>query len=286
MDHQVAPSGSTYRRMTEQDLEAAHRLSQLVRWPHRLQDWQFNHRLGIGYMAEIGETVVGTILYWNHGTEFASLGMVIVHPGWQGKGIGRKLMALAMDELGKRNTILMATEAGMPLYQGLGFEAVGAIHQHQASAFRSEQVALQAGERIRPLGAGDGAQLAALYARAAGMPRDTVLATLMEVSECVVIDRDDELIGFAMLRPYGRGHLIGPLIAPDAERAKALIRHWTGIYTGSFVRIDVPAASGLSPWLDELGLPQVDTVVTMVRGEAPPDDKAMQVFALVNQAIG
>jgi predicted N-acetyltransferase YhbS len=286
VDQQISPNGIAYRRMTERDLEAAHRLSQAVCWPHRLKDWQLVQRLGGGYIAECGDAVIGTAMCWSHGTEFASVGMVIVSPDWQGRGIGRKLMKMTLDELGKRNVFLNSTESGQPLYQGMGFEAVDSIHQHQGSVFKSKLIALQPGERIRPLGARDGAKLAALGARAAGMPRGTVMAALQEVAECVVIDRYDELVGCAMLRRFGHGYLIGPVIAADAEHAKALIAHWAGTYAGSFVRVDVSAAGGLSGWLDELGLTRVDTVVTMVRGEAPLADASMRQFAIINQALG
>lgn len=286
MDQQVALTRVEYRRMNEHDLEGAHRLSQALRWPHRLQDWKLIYKLGMGYVAEADGNVVGTIMCWSHGTEFASIGMVIVDPDWQGRGIGRKLMAMAMAELGKRSVLLFATASGKPLYDRLGFTQVGSIAQHQGSVFRPTLMALPSGERIRPLGARDGAKLAALCARAVGMPRATVLSSLMEVAECVVIDRYDEMIGCAMLRRFGHGYAIGPVIAPDIERAKALISHWTGTYAGAFVRIDVPAASGLGPWLDEQGVLQVDTVTIMVKGEPPLGDPAMRQFAIINQALG
>ena len=286
MDQQISPNGIAYRRMTEADLEGALQLSQAVRWPHRLKDWQLVQRLGGGYVAESGDAVIGTAMCWSHGTDFASVGMVIVSPDWQGKGIGRTLMNMTMDELGKRNVLLNATETGQELYQALGFAPHDTIHQHQGSVFKSRLIALQPGERIRPLGARDGVKLAALCARAAGMPRGTVLAALMEVAECVVIDRYDELVGCAMLRRFGHGYLIGPVIAADAEHAKALIAHWAGTYAGSFVRVDVSVAGGLSAWLDEMGLTQVDTVVTMVRGEAPLADAKMRQFAIISQALG
>lgn len=286
MDQQVARIGITYRRMTEDDLEAANRLSHSVRWPHRLQDWQFVHRLGTGYVADTGKTLVGSVMCWRHGADYATLGMLIVHPEWRRKGIGRELIARAMGDLGTRNVSLMATGSGNALHQGLGFEAADAIHHHQGSAFCPKLIALPPGERIRPLGMRDHAELAALYERAAGMPRAAVMAALMELAECVVIDRDDELLGCAVLRRYGHGYSIGPVLAPDAERAKALISHWAGTYTGAFVRIDVPAAAGLSSWLDDLGLLQVDTVVTMVRGAPARPAGALKVFAIVNQSLG
>jgi hypothetical protein len=118
------------------------------------------------------------------------------------------------------------------------------------------------------------------------MPRATVLAAMLEVAEGVVIDRYDEVTGVAMLRRFGHGYAIGPVIAPDIDRAKALISHWTGTYGGAFLRIDVSGASGLSPWLTELGLVQVDSVLAMARGEPPRHDPGVRLFAIVNQALG
>jgi predicted N-acetyltransferase YhbS len=275
-----------YRRMSEHDIDAAHKLSMSVRWPHRADDWRLVHRLGTGFVAENEDGIVGTALCWSHGAQVGSIGMVIVSRDWQGKGIGRKLMSMAMSELGKRDVLLHATESGIGLYQRLGFESIGAIHQHQGTVFQPPLIALPPGERIRPLGARDGARLAALGARASGMPRATVLAALQGVAEGVAIDRYDEVIGFAMLRRFGHGYAIGPVIAPDIERAKALISHWAGTYADSFVRIDVPAASGLGDWLNGLGLIQVDSVMGMVRGEAPLPDANLRQFAIINQALG
>jgi hypothetical protein len=64
MTTQTIATAITYRRMTESDLAGAHVLSQAVRWPHRLEDWQFVLRLGIGFVAVEGDTVVGTALCW------------------------------------------------------------------------------------------------------------------------------------------------------------------------------------------------------------------------------
>lgn len=286
MDRPITPIGINYRRMTESDLDAAHRLSQQVRWPHQRKDWQFVLEIGTGYVAEAGGELIGSAMCWQHGPQFASLGMVIVSPGWQGKGIARKLTAMAIDDLGARTVFLNGTAAGQALYEEMGFRATGTIRQHQGSVFKSKLIALKAGERIRPLGARDGAKLVELGARALGMPRGQVLAALMESAECVVIDRDDELLGCAIMRRFGHGYAIGPVIAADAERAKALIAHWAGSYAGSFVRVDVNDDGALSPWLDEIGLTQVDTVTTMMRGAPPAGDTAMRQFAIVSQALG
>lgn len=274
-----------YRRMMEGDLPAAHALSQAVRWPHRLEDWQFVHRLGTGFVAECEGRVAGTALCWAFGSDHGSLGMVIVSPDAQGKGIGRELMDRVLQELGGRSTLLNATLAGQPLYERLGFVATGHVHQHQGTVFEPGMAVPPAGERIRPIGASDGPKLARLASRALGMPRATVLDALRKAADGVVIDSGGEPVGFAFQRRFGRGYAIGPVVAPDAERARALIGHWLGVRAGAFVRIDVHESSGLSPWLAELGLEHVDTVITMVRGESPHADEAVRQFAILNQAL-
>jgi hypothetical protein len=94
------------------------------------------------------------------------------------------------------------------------------------------------------------------------------------------------VLGFALFRRFGRGHVIGPVVAPDAGRATALVGHWVAMHPGTFLRIDVPGSSGLGDWLDSIGLRKVDTVVTMVKGTPPARDDGVRSFAIVSQALG
>nr|WP_249170974.1 GNAT family N-acetyltransferase [Burkholderia vietnamiensis] len=267
-------------------MNAAHRLSEAVKWPHRAEDWRFAFQLGGGFVAEDESGVVGTALGWRFDDACASLGMVIVSPEQQGRGIGRELLARVIDSLGARTIFLHATPSGEPLYVKFGFAAIGTIDQHQGAAFQPPLISLPPGERLRPLGVNDGPRLAALASRAAGHARGTVIDALLDVANGIALDRDGELLGFALFRRFGRGHVIGPVIAPDALRAQALISHWLALHEGMFVRLDVPGDSGLSDWLQGLGLPRVDTVVAMARGAAPERDPALRAFAIVNQALG
>ena len=68
----------TYRPIHEDDIPAAHALTQAVRWPHRIEDWEAVVRLGTGFAAEEHGAVVGTALWSVQGEHQASLGMVPV----------------------------------------------------------------------------------------------------------------------------------------------------------------------------------------------------------------
>ncbi|MDX5376616.1 MAG: GNAT family N-acetyltransferase [Halomonas sp.] len=276
----------TYRRMLESDLPAAHRLSQAVRWPHRLEDWQFVHRLGEGFVAERSGEVIGTAMCWSHGSDYATLGMIIVSPEAQGKGIGRVLMESILDLIGDRHTLLFATPEGQPLYERLGFEAIGTVHQHRGTVVKPTVVAPPPGERIRPMGMNDRARVFELAAAGTGMPRASVLNELLQAADGVVLDNQGELTGFALMRRFGHGYVIGPVVASSPERAKAMISDWVGARADSFIRIDVHDSGQLSPWLQELGLPRAESVVAMVKGVAPEPVPGMQQFAIINQALG
>jgi GNAT superfamily N-acetyltransferase len=286
MSDQNASNGIRYRGMAEGDIPAAHKLSIAVLWPHRLQDWKFVYEVGAGIVAEDDSGIVGTVMCCAHGSDYASLGMMIVSPERQGQGIGRQLVSRMLKEFGNRTVLLHGTHEGVPLCESLGFTQIGTVHTHQGSVFRAPIVPLGEGERIRPVSSRDEAALTELASRATGVPRRTVIKHLLNVADCVAIDLYDELIGFAACRKFGHGYVIGPVVAPDLGRAKALIAHWAGTYAGAFVRVDVPGRFALSPWLTEMGMVQVEkTVPAMARGEPPRPDPAMTQYALLSQAI-
>ncbi|AFT89150.1 GNAT family N-acetyltransferase [Paraburkholderia phenoliruptrix] len=286
------PDSITYRRFTLDDVAAAHALTVELKWPHRPDDWKFVVQLGVGFVAEDASGVIGTALCWKYGADRASLGMVIVSPARQGLGIGRKLMEMVLEELGGRITFLHATAAGQPLYEKLGFRAAGTLDQHQGAAFQPPLVSLPAGERLRPLGSSDTARLVELASQASGLDRAEVLPALLDNADGIALDRDGELVGFALFRRFGRGFAIGPVVAlpsEDSSRAKALISHWLALNAGVFVRVDTPSDSGLTDWLEQLGLPRVDTVVRMVRNADPQSVTANATpyaqYGIINQAI-
>lgn len=274
------------RAMTLADIPAAADLTLEQQWPHRPEDWTLFLSAGEGLVAEVDDKVIGTIMAWRFGAQYATLGMVIVANAMQGRGIGRRLMDAMLEQLAGRTVVLNATAEGLPLYRKMGFVEIGAVCQHQAIAPVVPLVALREGERVRPIGAADGAALDALYADALGMDRAALMQVLLPESQTVVLAREHEQTGFAMLRRFGRGWAIAPVVAPDVTGAKALISHWLGTQAGSFCRIDIPEDSQLGPWLAELGLPQVGRVVRMALGPAPVAGTGARVFGLAAQALG
>jgi GNAT superfamily N-acetyltransferase len=278
----MRPSDSVILRpLTDVDLPEAQRLSTLVEWPHRLNDWKFVASLGSGVAAVCRERLVGVAMSWRFGRHEAAVGMIIVAPIAQGRGIGRRLVARVLAPLAGRAVTLYATEAGIPLYRSFGFATAATVLTHQGYLREAPPPLPAAGEPVRPATVADLDSMVRLDEAATGAPRCELLSALLPCATGVVLERGGVPRGFAILRRFGRGFVVGPVVAPDRAGARALIASL--VSRDRFLRIDVPELSELSLWLERLGLAAVGTA-TMMRLGAPPS--AWEPYALFNQALG
>jgi GNAT superfamily N-acetyltransferase len=259
-------------------------LSAALGWPYREEDWRFAFELGHGVAVETDGGLAATALWWPYEKAFASFGMIIVAPALQGQGIGRMLMDELLRQADGRAIFLNSTREGYRLYERLGFVPCGQVNQHQAVLAAAPPES--ANGAIRPLRPEDIGAIRDLDCRASGMWRARLLDALFAVGKVAVIEREGRVQGYACVRRFGRGVVVGPVIARDAMDAKALVATLAAEHRDDFVRIDVPATSGLSPWLEEIGLRHVDHVVSMVRGKPPTRAADATLFALSNQSLG
>jgi GNAT superfamily N-acetyltransferase len=271
-----------FERLQEKHLPQAHALSVAVGWPHRLEDWRFGLGLGHGLAAVAGDKLRGTVMWWPFGDRHATLGMVIVDPALQGRGLGRRLMDAALQETADRTVLLNATVHGLPLYEKLGFRAIGTVHQHQAA-----NLVAASDLPVRAMTDSDLRTIVALDGQAAGFERGAMLAALARTGQGLILEHQGEIAAWSFFRRFGRGYVIGPVGARDERFAEALVAHWIARHPADFLRVDTPVSQGLSSWLEASGLPKVGEAVTMVRGEPPaPEATGMRLFAIASQALG
>lgn len=267
----------------QKHLDGAVRLSRQAGWPHRLEDWQMVLALSEGVVA-IGDAgdVVGTTLVTVYKADCAAINMVIVDEAMRGRGLGRRLMDAAQKLAGDRPLRLIATADGLPLYEKLGFREIGAVRQHQGVV---QKIAPPDNTEIAS--PGDIPAIIALDKTAFGADRDGLIGKLTEVGEFAVIRRDGKVAGFAAARAFGRGDVIGPVVASSLHDAKALVTHFLSRRPGNFLRVDTTVEAGISAWLVEQNLAHVGGGIAMAlppitRSAAP----AVHTFALANQALG
>ncbi len=261
---------------SEPHLEDALRLSQQVGWPHRRADWELVAALSNGVVARDGDRVVGTAFCTVFGDQ-AALNMIIVDAQMRGQGIGRKLMQAIIALAGGRRMALVATQDGLPLYEKLGFRAVGEVGQYQGPLARVPDP----DDSVRCGGLADLDAMAAMDRDASGQDRCALLQRIAGSGSFFLSDQ-----GFAMRRRFGRGKVVGPVIARDSAGAVALLTTALQGLGGAFLRVDTDPARGLVPLLEDLGLTYAGGGIAMRHGPDAGTPTDFTTYALASQALG
>ena len=265
-------------------LEGALKLSQEMSWPYRLEDWDIALQLGKGFVLERAGTVIGTAAWWPYGETHASAGMIIVAKAAQGRGCGAQLMDALLTSARPRTIALNSTAEGITLYRRRGFVPTGIIHQHQGIPRQSHETPRSG--LLRPMAASEFEAIARLDRTATGLERRQLLNGLFDSGDGYVLLRDGILCGYAISRLFGRGYVIGPVVAESPTDARALIEFAIARLGPVFVRIDTPASSQLGEWLESIDLQQVSDATTMVLGTPAPWTGPARMFGLANQSFG
>lgn len=264
-----------------------HELTVSVQWPHRARDLDMFLSLGQGYLAtdEIGRPV-GSAMYFLSDENFAMLGMMVTVPRLQARGAGKWLLQRVLADCAGRDLRLSATWSGYRLYAAAGFLPVGLIRQQQGIARQVAPVGVP-GLQIRPYDHGDEAALRALDAGAFGATRRRILDALLAISTGVVALRDGRICGYALQRSFGKGVVIGPVVAGDDAMAMAMISPLIAANAGTFTRIDTPVDSeGLLEFLTDAGLVAFDTVTEMRIGPQRRATEGAVIYGLASHSLG
>lgn len=276
----------TIRRMQRDDRDIAVRLTQAEGWPHRREDWDFHYRLGQGWIACAPDgTLVGTGLWWSYGSAAGAAGLLVVDQRYRGNGIGRRILEMIIKDAGSRGLQCVITRHGLRLLESLNFQKVGEVQQWQgvpSIVAAEEPVGLtfrKADQTYLP-------SLCELDEAAFGAKRSAVLGAILEQNDGVLAEKDGQLVGFGLIRPAGRGMVIGPVVASDEFVAKTLVSRLLSIDT-SFTRIDIPAnATGVAKFLQRSGLILVDQAPVLLLGKELNGGQSIQSYAMASQSLG
>ncbi|MGB0659836.1 MAG: GNAT family N-acetyltransferase [Mangrovicoccus sp.] len=279
---------ATARPLSLADRGLLHELAVGVFWPHRGRDLDLLLRLGRGYIAtdEIGRAM-GSTMAFESGEDFAFLGMMVVAPRLQAQGTGRWLLRLVLRDCGARDFRLTATKSGFPLYESEGFVPQALIRQHQGVARSIHLPDPVSGLELRPLTAEDHPEILALDAHAYGASRPQMLEALYEKSEGMVALSGGKICGFALMRNFGRGRVIGPIVAERDRIAMQMIAPLIQAHEGQFLRVDCPTESPVfEAFLAAAGLGVYDTVTEMSRGTHRRASQGPVTFGMASHSIG
>jgi hypothetical protein len=222
-------------------------------------------------------------MWFPFGPKVASIGMVITSPRLQENGAGRWLMKHALAATNGRARMLNATKAAFRLYVSLGFKTLATVHQQNGIVTHVPGYP----DHARSMRPEDLARIRELDQAAMGMPRPEILSAVFDVIEGgTVIERDGRLTGFALIRRFGRGRVIGPIVALSDADAMALCGPLIGLHQGEFLRVDTREPEGaFREFLSASGIVEYDTVQRMSLEPLPEPEGPQRTFGLVSQAL-
>jgi GNAT superfamily N-acetyltransferase len=173
--------------------------------------WVVGHAACRPFVAEADGVIVGTGVATVNGP-VGWIGTIWVEPGWRGRGLGKALTAStieAAEAAGCQTLVLVATEAGRPLYERLGFRVQTNYRIVEAPGL--ERGLSPAG--VRPYRQSDLPSMEALDAAATGEDRAHLLGDFAAPTTARVAERDDgSIAGFVIRAPWGGGATIAPRI--------------------------------------------------------------------------
>lgn len=280
-----------FKPMQPEHLAAALRLSLGAGWNQRQQDWELLLRLYPqgAWVACDGDKVVGTVTATNYEGKVGWIGMVLVDPAYQGRGIARRLLHTAIDALATFDTIqLIATPAGRQVYQRLHFQETLTLTRMTGTP-RTPSGFPHGAECPRPMVPGDLPGVAAWDARVSGAHRGDVLARLLDLAPeyAWVLERDGHPAGFVLGRHGTHFEHIGPLMAVDLAAAQALAGAMLAKTQGAPVVVDiVDSAQTWRHRLEALGLSYQRPFSRMFLGKQPPNPPLNQCFAIAGPELG
>jgi len=273
------------RPLLETDLPFAHGLSRAAGWNQTPTDWQRFLDLGEGgcFLAEHEGEPAGTATTISYGTDLAWIGMVLVDPRFQRRGIGTDLLKGAIQHLREIRGItcvrLDATPAGRPLYEGLGFEAEWGLRRWRREArVGAVDFADEATMNLSP-------ESLVLDRVVFGADRSELLHSLTAGS---LAGRSLPDGSFGFLRKGERAIYLGPVTAKTTDSGLTLVERLVhAVPAGREIFWDLPdentAATKLAA---SLGFVLVRELTRMWLGDHPLPCDPSRIFGLAEPALG
>jgi GNAT superfamily N-acetyltransferase len=210
---------------------------------------------------------------WVHG--------IVVRPGQQRSGLGRRLTEAAIAWLRARSAgavLLLATEAGRPVYERLGFVAGERYGSYAWPSASPDAGPPGVNVVTRPMLPGDLPAVYALDCAATGEDRRGFIEAL--AASGWVATRGADVIGFHIACPWGGG----PTIARDTAAGLALIRLAAAVRRAPR-SLGLPEANAAAvKYLSELGI-AADRYATRMWLGTPPPWRAGMIFGVFNFAV-
>ena len=270
--------------MTHADLPLGMQLKALAGWNQLKADWEvfLNNDLQGNFVAEYKGKAVGTTATINYDQKFSWIGMVLVHPDYRNRGIGRALLNHAIAHARPYGAIgLDATAAGAKLYRKLGFQTSSKwIRMSRSPSPLYPKLDTSQAIRLFPA-------IITYDRQIFGANRAKLLQNIYQRNHQIYFSTQyGQINGYTLSRQGSDALQIGPLIADNEEVAQKLLLQMLNHHSENRFFIDTFIQS--KSWIDFLfscGFKEQRTFSRMYLGKSDWGDLNRQ-FALAGPEFG
>ncbi|ALQ67324.1 GNAT family N-acetyltransferase [Bacillus thuringiensis] len=277
-------------RLREEQIGDIVSLSSYIGWDYNREEIEtiFNAGIVYGVWNEREELIASAaiILY---GEKLASIGMVIVHPDYKGRGIGKAITNSCIKSVSAHTPImLIATDEGKPLYEKLGFRAVSYVSKYICNSYDANDYCVRNEDYMMNYKEGDLEKIIKIDEYAFGTNRKQFLKKrIMQSDQCVVVkDIKENVIGYGISIQTPENKIIGPVVAKNDEMAMRIVHDLAREHDGN-LRMDVP--EGKNDFLKELeiaGFKKVNTPPIMMKNSNRLLKRNSELYSIAAQIFG
>ncbi|MDA1570574.1 GNAT family N-acetyltransferase, partial [Bacillus cereus] len=221
-----------------------------------------------------------------YGEKVASIGMVIVHPNYKGRGIGKAITDSCIKSVSTQTPImLIATDEGKPLYEKLGFRAVSYVSKYICNSYNVNDYCIGNEDYIMNY---EECDLEKIDEDAFGTSRNEFLKQrIMQSDQCVVVkDTKENVVGYGISIQTPENKIIGPIAAKNDAMAMRIVHDLAREHHGK-LRIDVP--EGKKDFMKKLeitGFQKVNTPPIMMRNSDQFLKRNGELYSIAAQIFG
>lgn len=234
------------------------------------------------FIARLSGQPVGCISAVAYDDHYGFMGFYIVDSKHRGKGIGLQLWEKAITHLGNRTIGLDGVVDQQPNYKKSGFQLAyrNVRYEGKGMPFKKHDLIDLKGFPLE--------RLLNYDTPIFGVKRRKFLQAWLQMPYAHALGKvkNENLLGYGVMRQCLNGFKIGPLFADDLKIAVEIYEALAGYATGHPLFFDIPATNKPAETLiQKFGLKQVFETARMYKG-APPAQQLEKVFGVTTFELG
>ena len=277
-------------RLRTENIEDIVALSSYIGWDYNREEIETIFKSGIVYgVWNERKKLIASAAIILYGEALASIGMVIVHPDYKGRGIGKIITDACVKSVSAHTPImLIATGEGKPLYEKLGFRAVSYVSKYICNSYNVNDYCIGNEDYIMNYNECDLEEIIKLDEYAFGTNREEFLTKrIMQSEQCIVgKDKEQNALGYGLSVQTPENKIIGPVVAKNDEMAMRIVHHLARDHNDK-LRIDVPEGKNdFMNQLESVGFQKVNTPPIMMKNSDKLLKRSNELYSIAAQIFG